>query len=356
METGDQQLIELANECKTKYTFPQPVRTDFFKVQVTVIVVFTKYDLLCAEKSKQRRKKFPSEEAAVRKGNADTDATADLEKRVDDYTDFDFNSVKWVSVSTFAKYSDAARRLGMLRTLTKVTRKCLHDVEGDLLVPWVAAQQINAQQKVNYSIDEGFKKYWMDLGKCTIFEGQVLWDCISRIHRDVLVVWNFYDLNQLLSGQEFCADMVKLIEPLLIHSESQSDILPQTSDLVSIASTIAAAFAQVLAAAGIAASVVKFLYERYQKSSLTALCFGTYIVDLTLILHNLFIDTLFQEPPRPVTRDLIDATLQAYKASEASRVWHELIRKIVYQPSTLLRPEEKIADLIREELGMKTVN
>jgi hypothetical protein len=40
----------------------------------------------------------------------------------------------------------------MLKTLTETTRRYLHDVEGDLWVPWAAAQQINAQQKVNFSI------------------------------------------------------------------------------------------------------------------------------------------------------------------------------------------------------------
>ncbi|KAF5340186.1 hypothetical protein D9758_015000 [Tetrapyrgos nigripes] len=351
METGDQELIKLANQCKTNYTFPQSVRTDFVKAQVPVIVVFTKYDLLCNEKSKKRRKDLPSEAPEIRKRNVDEEAAADLKKRVNDYADFNFESVKWVSVSTSLKYSDAARRLKML---TSVTRDCLRDVEGDLLVPWATAQQINAQQKVNYSIDEGFKKYWIDLGKSTIFEGQVLWDCVSRIHRDVLVVWNFNDPDQLLSGQEFCTGMVKLIEPLLVHPESQSnDMLSPTSNLVSIASTIAATFGQVLGAAGIAAFAVKFLYGKYQKSSLTALCLGAYIVDLTLILHNLFIDMLTQEPPRPVTRELIEDTLQKYQASDARRV-HGLIGDIVNKTLTL-NSEEKIADLIRKELRMETV-
>ncbi|KAF5365203.1 hypothetical protein D9758_005467 [Tetrapyrgos nigripes] len=136
----------------------------------------------------------------------------------------------------------------------------------------------------------------------------------------------FHDPNQLLSGHEFCTAMVKLIEPLSIHSESQPPLICLN---------------------------VKFLYGRYQKSSLTALCLGAYIVNLTLILHNLFIDMLTQEPPRPVTRELIDDTLQRYKASDIRRV-HGLIRAIVDQMLTL-HPEEKIADLIRGELGMETV-
>ena len=42
--------------------------------------------------------------------------------------------------------------LDTLQNLTKVTRDSLHDVEGDLWLPWAAAQQINARQKVDQSI------------------------------------------------------------------------------------------------------------------------------------------------------------------------------------------------------------
>jgi hypothetical protein len=118
----------------------------------------------------------------------------------------------------------------MLKRLTETTRRCLHEVEGDLWVPWAAAQQINAQQKVNFSIkfvsrsffdrevvSEYFSpparaskarvfplgylcvgltidlEYWINLGKSTVFKGQVLLDCLSRIHLDIIEVWNFYD-------------------------------------------------------------------------------------------------------------------------------------------------------------------
>ncbi|ESK81097.1 hypothetical protein Moror_13360 [Moniliophthora roreri MCA 2997] len=333
-EIGDQKLVGLADE-----------------LQIPVIIVFTKYDFLYNEKSRQRRKDFPAESLNTRRKNAEDEAAADLRKRVHEYADFDF---KWVPVSTDPKYRNAQDRLKMLRELTSVTRDRLRDIEGYLFVPWATAQQINAQQKVNYSVNVGFSKYWVDLGASTILEGQVLWDCISRIHRDMLVVWNFYDPNRLLLGPGFCTDMVKLIEPLLTPSKPNSNTLSQTSELVSIASTIGAAFGQVLAGASIAAFAIRFLCAKYQRSSLTALCLGAYIVDLTLILHNLFITMLTQEPLRPVSEALICDTFQSYKVSDASRV-HELVRDIVVQRRTL-RPKEKIADLIRNELKMETIH
>jgi len=36
-------------------------------------------------------------------------------------------------------------------------------------------------------------EYWRDLGQSSAFEGQILMDCIHRLHDDVLKVWNFND-------------------------------------------------------------------------------------------------------------------------------------------------------------------
>ena len=40
---------------------------------------------------------------------------------------------------------------------------------------------------------ELYAEYWRDLGQSSEFEGQILIDCIHRIHDDVLKVWNFND-------------------------------------------------------------------------------------------------------------------------------------------------------------------
>ncbi|THU79566.1 hypothetical protein K435DRAFT_973111 [Dendrothele bispora CBS 962.96] len=151
--------------------------------------------------------------------------------------------------------------------------------------------------------------------------------------------------------------MIELIAPLLLQRDGKpqsgascSDILSSTSDLVSVAGNLAEDFTKFLSAAGIAAVVINFLGAKYQGIPLTALCFGAYIVDLTLILHNLFMDMLLHDPPRPVSREFVRDTLRSYKTENASRV-HDLVHDIVYGRQAL-RPEERIADLIRKELRM----
>lgn len=53
--------------------------------------------------------------------------------------------------------------LHTLRKLTEVTRQSLHDVEGELWLPWAAAQQISARQKVEQSIRYGLTGNWRTL-------------------------------------------------------------------------------------------------------------------------------------------------------------------------------------------------
>ncbi|KAJ3517597.1 hypothetical protein NLJ89_g414 [Agrocybe chaxingu] len=299
MQTGDEKLLELANELK-----------------VVVIIVFTKYDILFNEYlRKARNAKLP---------NARTGAKTNAEHHLDALIKNSPRPFEYVPVSTSEKYPE---RFDMLKRLTEITRKCLHGVE----------------------------EYWINLGKSTAFKGHRLSDCLSRIHLDIIEVWNFYDPEQLLSGTSFRQEMVRLIEPLLTQTEPEpgfnmSEMLSNLSDLTSIASGVAGPFAPVISGAGIAVVAVKFLYQTYQAMPLTALCLGAYIVDLTLILHNVFIATLVKEPPRPLNWELVADTLQAYKDFESGTV-HRLIRDIVSGTITV-DPKEKIADLIRQQLKM----
>jgi hypothetical protein len=139
------------------------------EVKIAVIVVFTKYDMLFNEhfrKVKNAGRTPGSDVRAVSEGNA----AADFKKHVEAFQSYVQVEVECVKVSTHRKYSRLCcsftiklsmiltkhripERFDMLKTLTTTTRKSLHDVEGDLWTPWAAAQQINAEQKVNFSIE-----------------------------------------------------------------------------------------------------------------------------------------------------------------------------------------------------------
>jgi hypothetical protein len=51
-----------------------------------------------------------------------------------------------------------------------------------------------------------------------------------------------------------------------------------------------------------------------------------YIVDLTLVMDQLFLVTLSIKPPRHLTADQVDMALENYKTWEAARV-HQAVRE-----------------------------
>jgi len=239
-------------------------------------------------------------------------------------------------------------------TLTDLTRQSLHDTESELWVPWAVAQRASAEQKVDASIEEGFKKYWLNLGTSTVFQGHVLMDFLSRIHLDILEIWNFRDPFQLLSGPKFRSEMMKVIEPLA--TEPREDESPETlsnaSQIVSIAGVVATPFAQALASVSIAAYFLKFLYQRYQAIPTSAQCLGAYIVDLTLILHELFMSTIAMDPPRALTEALVDGALHGYKDNGSASEVHKGIREIARGKS--LHPEKDVVALIKKHWNTNT--
>ena len=59
-------------------------------------------------------------------------------------------------------------------------------------------------------------------------------------------------------------------------------------------------------------------------------CLMGYIVDLTLVMDQLFLNILPLEPPRFLTKEQIDAALEDYKNTEGYKV-HRAIREYVNQ-------------------------
>ncbi|GJJ08029.1 hypothetical protein Clacol_002236 [Clathrus columnatus] len=346
LQVGDENLIKLA-----------------LKLELPLLVIFTKYDLLITEKFKEFDKdnttkshtQSYSEHLQIdvqpypeRLQIATKRADDDFQQRVKGLPKHP--TIEYITVSTNEKiFKDC---LGSFQNLTKVTRRMLHHVEGELWVPWATAQQVNASQKIETSISEGFKKYWLDLGTNVVFEGFLMWDCVSRIHRDILEIWNFNDPDGLLTGNEFCTQMVQLTQPILIKSdkkekdEGQSGYFSDLSDAVTVAGHIATGFAQALGVAGIAVATIKFLYKRYQRIPITSLYLASYITSLIIILRSLFIQTLTQDPPRPLTKDLVTFTWQTYVDNDANRILNSV--KEATRGGEIENPELKVAGIIRE--------
>ena len=137
----------------------------FVEVNIPVIVVFTKYDLLvvehfreCSHLSSSTDKRV---EAANRANRAFREFTKELtgkypfvpvqvSRKDRKNTQKENGGLFIISVTRLFPLNSTAG--AMLLELTEVTRKNLRDVEGSLWALWATAQQINARQKVELSI------------------------------------------------------------------------------------------------------------------------------------------------------------------------------------------------------------
>ncbi|PPQ80950.1 hypothetical protein CVT25_014707 [Psilocybe cyanescens] len=148
--------------------------------------------------------------------------------------------------------------------LTNITRSKLQHVERGLEVAWVTAQQSNARQKVEVSIsvNDWESEYWKNLGESNAFEGQILVDCIHRLHDDVLKVWNFNDSTGILSGISFFVELIGFVKPLIENTLDGTSIRHPVSafgdrgatDLVTLLKTF-----------GHNSVAIYYLYDKYQQ-------------------------------------------------------------------------------------------
>lgn len=303
LELGDERLLKLAIE-----------------LNIPIITVFTKYDLLVNQFLMKEKSKTPKPEKLA---NSERKASESLHSSGEKLQDIwkSLHSTKlpmaWVKMSISSQNTDGKLIREMLISLTNVTREKLRYVEGELWIPWVTAQQVNARQKVELSIHEGLKKYWQNLGQSIAFEGQTIINCIRRIHDDVLKVWNFRDPHRILSSPEFFSEMISLIAQLIPdQTSSLGDGVSTVSGLISIIRAAGAtALALPLSAISLGAIALKFLYGKYQHYDSTAKVLAAYIVNLVVILHGIFMDILPSDPPRSLSYSLVVDALACRKSN-----------------------------------------
>ena len=82
-----------------------------------------------------------------------------------------------------------------------------------------------------------------------------------------------------------------------------------------------------------------------------------YIVDLTLIMDQLFLVILPQKPPRRLSAELIDMALEGYKTSSALSI-HNEIREYAQKPTfaQILKSnnaQQKVVEIIRKESPLR---
>jgi len=139
-----------------------------------------------------------------------------------------------------------------------------------------------------------------------------------------------------------------IIEDQVNHTSSSGDTVSTWASLASIVeATGATVLLTPLSAIGLSVMAGKYLYDKYQRYPSTAKLLATYIVNLVLILHSIFMDVLPSEPPRALSDALVFDALARHKADLQTKP----LDNIDSTPGFAATPEKVIASVIKERLG-----
>ncbi|KAF7358332.1 G domain-containing protein [Mycena venus] len=242
-----------------------------------------------------------------------------------------------------------------LRKLIEITQDLVsHDVQGIVWVVSAMAQRASARAKIDASIEVGMKRYWQGLAASVNFSNLTLERCTATIHLDITESWNFNDPDDLLNGQYF-RDQLKILAQLVVPELSSLTSwfaeLDQIQTLIGVGAAIAAAAAPAFAVIGLSAMFINWIAAIYQRTPGVLRFLMGYIVDLTLVMDQLFI-LVPMKPPRRVTREHIDMALESYKNADAAVV-HREIRKYATQASFAQicqsnKAQDKVLEIIKQ--------
>ncbi|KAF7373074.1 hypothetical protein MSAN_00515100 [Mycena sanguinolenta] len=220
------------------------------------------------------------------------------------------------------------------------------------------AQRGSAQANIDGSIKIGMRKYWRGIASSTRFPGFKLEKCLNTLHIDIVTSWNFSDPDELLRGDAFVERMRSITQVIVPREEEVKDWFDLVKSVVGAAGTVSAAthpiMFPIVAGIGLSGVFIIWLATVYKRTPETLRLFMGYIVNLTLMLDQLFEIVLALDPPNLPTQTEIDVALDKYTSeSGAANIVHTEIRKYCNDAtfSKICRSnkaEEKITELIEK--------
>ncbi|PPQ89286.1 hypothetical protein CVT25_000878 [Psilocybe cyanescens] len=277
-ETSDENLLKLANTFTTTIYYMRLINR---AVNIPAISVFTKQDILVNERfQKAQEVSTPpacqidlvqlligseidriSEEIAegyfderIKDFRASTQVPCVRVSTDDDYPGSWMTSQGNVCILLKETSGSCGRQLSKSAQIRKFSDPLAKF--GRLIVDHCIDQR-RLQERVFTSLGGFLERadfFWMDLGMSTAFQGRVLIDCVARIHKDILKIWNFngpLNIVGKVSTAHFPSDDFGSSDDRLSH---YSAIMPLWVPR----------FAQFMGAAGISVVAIKYLYGKYQ--------------------------------------------------------------------------------------------
>ncbi|KAJ7212647.1 hypothetical protein GGX14DRAFT_446771 [Mycena pura] len=332
-ETGDEELLKFASTIK-----------------VPVVSVFTQFDKLINSERRALPKNTPKDKIpGLSAENANNKFQELCIKPLGQIS----SKLRYARSSGLSGKPNSSPDRQALDALIKITRDLVErEVEGEAWIVSAMAQRASAQVKINASIEVGMKRYWQGLASSTKFLGWTLEACLNAVHKEMTDSWNFYDPHDLLLSPGFLEkirSLAQLVTPNESEAKSWFDNLDAIRTWVGlvVGATVAATAGPVIAAIGVSAWFIRFIADAYNNTPETLRCFMGYILDLTLVLHQLFLVVISIRPLRPLTDADIDMALDNYKVGDMGMVHHE-IRQYVRDTNILQSnaAETKVKELV----------
>ncbi|KAJ7265512.1 hypothetical protein C8J57DRAFT_1329869 [Mycena rebaudengoi] len=320
-ETGDEDFLKVASS-----------------VKVPVLVVFTQFDKLVNSMYwglTAEEKQKPTEQTDVLCAGK---ALREFEKLCIDPLKGIDPKVRSVRVSGLAGKPHSKPDRQALAILIDRTQRLVEDltnVDSKAVVPIVSAnaQRANAEVKINNSIELGMKRYWKGLASSTKFLDWKFETCLTALHEEITDSWNFNDPANLLNGPKFVQNikiLAQLVTPDDTEAKSLFGNLEGYQALVGLGTAIVGAAAgPAVAAIGLSVFFTQWIAKAYDTTPAALRCFMGCIIDLTLVLDQLFLVGLSTNVPRPLTPEDITEAVENHKRLHLADV-HREIRQYVH--------------------------
>ncbi|KAJ7936247.1 hypothetical protein B0H13DRAFT_1946784 [Mycena leptocephala] len=336
LETGDEEVVEFA-----------------LTHNVPVIVVFTQYDRLFAKINRKLPKPGRTLEEISRLCAAEAEPTfrercitplEELSARIN----INLCCVHTSGLSDKFPNPDREALYNLVKTTCSLVQK---DMGLYVSIVYAMAQRASAELNIKTSAEVGMKRYWIGLASSAHFTGWTLLQCLDTVHSDVTIIWNFYDPQEYLIKSEF-KDQVKKIVQLATADEAEAKawFTSETRDAVQswigiFGATATAIAGPVIGTLGVTAWFAKFVSDVYRNTPETLRCFMAYLIDLTLVLHELFY-ILPVASPRALNPGDIAEAFKRYNDSDLGRVHHEVRKYVGAGERQREAAEEKVKSLI----------
>ncbi|KAJ7150770.1 hypothetical protein C8R46DRAFT_1358260, partial [Mycena filopes] len=304
LETGDEDLLKLA-----------------FELQVPIVVVFTQYDILFNAMYRRLPRTATSDQRAEA-------AEAEFQELCVKPLDQIKVNLPRARTSGLSGGRSAKPNWDALDDLVKTTGELIEKQFGDAWIVSAMAQRTNVEQKISGATAVGMKSYWQGLASSAKFPGWKLEKCLNTVHKEMTDSWNLYDPDDLLQKPDFLGrirTVAQLVTPNDLD-EAKSN-LPKFNQIETLlgfaAATGLAAAVPAIAAIGLSLWFLNLLFQTYRDTPETLRCFMGYIIDLSLVMDQLFHITIARAA-RPLTDKDIDEALENYKNANLGAVHREI--------------------------------